>query len=669
MLFRILKNIEKFEIQKVIKQTFIPCFFAMLLFGTFSSLPIVSGDVSCFTSLTQTTTGNYKGGVFVDSYWTDRSASSDQTINPMELEVAPGDGPSTLAVVLTNTSDEELIGVKGYLKLPEGYKPYGLSVDPKSAAFFDQSKGAKTFTNTASASYPALVSAGQTITLYFDIDVTNSTKVGATAGQLIAEYSTTRLKDNCFSSLMNIPFILPGKAILDVVSQNQYLYPETANPVTISISNDGTADATGVVATIVGLGDQGSRSSGSGSSVTLQSSDTKLVNLGPNTFNIGIIPAGKTIDVHTILFPDSTAAGTVQNLDLQINYGNSYGYKQTITQTTGLVVSPQPASSSLIVTSSSEVSPPLITAGKVDDYKFEVKNNSDIPMTDLLLTLSSGSDSVKIVGNSKWTIDELPAGSTQELTAQIFSSTSIINTPISFTLTSEYITNGESKTDSSTLGAYVSGNINLVFYDVSVNQIGNSLYVVGNVLNQGSTTGKFASIELVSYPTQTPPNTDATSSNDAMAQNNPGISGKSNQNQKIAPQYIGDLNEESSIPFSIPLPMRSLSPGTYPFTFKIVYADDLKNFHEIEFNQQVTVSPIQQSGGPNQRQGGGSSNDLSTFVILGLVGGSAATAIVLVKKRKFSKLKFKTHSNFNDDDIEKLLDSSTNSKQNKSAEK
>lgn len=663
----VLKNMGKFVTLNVIKQTLIPCFFAILLFGTFSSIPIASGEISCFTSLTQTTTGNYKGGVFVDSYWTDRSASSEQTLNPIELEVAPGDGPSTLAVVLTNTSDEELIGVKGYLRLPEGYKPYGLSVDPKSAAFFDQSKGAKTFTNTASASYPALVSPGQTITLYFDIDITNSTKVGATAGQMIAEYSTIRLSDNCFSALINVPFILPGKAILDVVSQNQYLYPETSNPVTISIANKGSADATGVVASIVSLGDQGSRSSGSGSSVTLQSSDTKIVNLGPNTFNIGVIPAGKTIDIHTILFPDNTAAATVQNLELQVTYGNSYGYKQTIIQTTGLVVSPQPASSSLIVTSSSEVSPPLITAGKVDDYKFEIKNNSDSPMTDLLLTLTSGSDSVKIVGNSKWTINDLQPGSSHSLTAQIFSSTSIINTPISFTLTTEYISNGESKTDTSTLGAYVSGNINLVFYDVAVNQIGNTLYVVGNVLNQGSTTGKFASIELVSYPTPSS-NTDPTLGNEGV-QNNQGGTGNPNQNQKIAPQYMGDINEESSIPFSIPLPMRSLSPGIYPFTFKIIYADDLKNFHELEFTQQVTVNPIQQSGGPNQRQGGDASNDLSTFVIVGLVGGSVATSVVLVKKRKFSKLKFKTHNNFNDDEIEKLLDSSTDSKHNKSAEK
>lgn len=678
MSFKILKGIGKLHRKNIIKQSFIPCLFIMLLVGTFPILSNVSGEVTCHTSLTQTTTGQYKGGVFVDSYWTDRSASSSDSTNPIELEVGPGEGPSTLAVVLTNTSDEELIGVKGYLKLPDGFKPYGLSLDPKSSSFFEQSKGSKTFLNAASAGYSRPVTPGETITLYFDIDITNSSKVGPTAGQLIAEYTTVRLKDLCSSALMNVPFILPGKVILDVVSQDQYLYPKSPNAVKISIKNEGSADATGVVASIVGLGESGSRSSGSGSSLTLESSDTTLVNLGPNSFNIGKIPAGKTIDINTILFPDSSAASTVQNLDLQITYGNSYGYKQTVILTTGLVISPQPAESSLIVSSSSETSPPIVTAGKVEDYKFELKNNSKYPMTDFLIALTGESDAVKIVGNSKWTIDDIPPGETRYLTASIFASTSMINSPTSFTLTSEYISNGESKVDTSILGAYVSGNINLVLYDLGVNQIGNSLYLVGNILNQGSTTGKFASIEIVSMPEISAREGDLPKNQEILAQNNPAdVFGQGNQqnfrqdnaNQGLAPQYLGDLNDDSSIPFSIPLPMRSITPGTYPFTFKIIYADDLKNFHEVEFEQQVHINPIQQNQGGNQRQGT-SGSDLSTFIILSLVGGSAASAILIVKKKKFSKLKFNDNKNFEDnDDIENLLDNATKEKLKKNNDK
>ena len=55
------------------------------------------------------------------------------------------------------------------------------------------------------------------------------------------------------------------------------------------------------------------------------------------------------MEISTVLFPDDEAAATVQNLDLQIEYGNSYGYKQKIILTTGVVIEPNPLESSLII--------------------------------------------------------------------------------------------------------------------------------------------------------------------------------------------------------------------------------------------------------------------------------------------------------------------------------
>jgi hypothetical protein len=242
------------------------------------------------------------------------------------------------------------------------------------------------------------------------------------------------------------------------------------------------------------------------------------------------------------------------------------------------------------------------------------------------------------------------------LTAEVFADTSMINSPTSFTFTSDYISNGELKTDTSTLGAYVSGDINLVLYDVEVNKIGDSLYVVGNVLNQGSTTGKFANIALTSFlgpPSQGNPQT---TNQEILAQNNP--------EQKLIPQYLGDLTEDSVIPFSIPLSIPVLSSGIYPLTFKITYADDLKNFHEIVLEKEVNVNQILQVSGENQGSRSGSSSTMSAFVILGLTGVLIASVVFVVKKKKFSKLKLKNDNNFEDDDyIENLLDSATEENQ------
>jgi len=663
------------------KKMVFPCLIVLLLIPTYLPTSNVSADsITCNSSMSSTIDEDYKGGVFVDSYWADRSSATTGTTNPVEVEVSPAEGPSTLAVVLVNTSTENLFALTGYLELPKGFTPFGLSEEASRDAQskFSQEKGLKAYVNAASASYPGTIAPGQTITLYFDVNITNATKVGTYYGSLIAQYSTSTLKFSCLSALLTIPFTVPGKVILDTVAENQYLFPKTSNTVTFSIINKGTADATGVVATILNLGESGSRGSGSGSSLTLQSSDTNIVNLGPNTFNIGTIKAGQTANISTVIFPGSAAASTVKNVDLQISYGNSYGYKKTVNLTTGLVISPTPAESSLIISSTSEKSPPTITAGKVENYGFSLTNSGQSPLTDIVISLTGESESLKIVGNSKWSIDMLEPGATKYMTSDIFAATSLINSPTSLTFTSQYISNGESKTDTSTLGAYVSGDVNLVLYDVGINQIGNSLYVVGNILNQGSATGKFANIEIVSALPESPfRNKQSTQPQETLAQNNPEAFGQNNprdpgqnyQNQTLAPQYLGDLNEDSSIPFSIPLPIRSLSPGTYPFTFKITYADDLKNFHEIKLDQQVKVNQLQQFAGGNQRQGAGSPNELSSFIIISLAGGSAAVAIVVVKKRKFPKLKFNHQNNLNDDDdIEKLLDSSK-TKQNNNTEK
>ncbi len=140
---------------------------------------------------------------------------------------------------------------------------------------------------------------------------------------------------------MTVPFNLPGKVILDAVPITTHIIPNKPNNVTISIENKGSADATGVVATIVSLGNSNAQSSdsSSGSSVVLQSSTTQLVNLGSNTFKVGTIPAlGKTT-ISTTIYPSSSSSGTAQNIQLQLSYGNAYGYKLTSTLLPGIVVS------------------------------------------------------------------------------------------------------------------------------------------------------------------------------------------------------------------------------------------------------------------------------------------------------------------------------------------
>ena len=612
--------------------------------------------VSCSTSLVDRVDASYNGPVVLDTYLTDTSSSAGTTEKPLKLEVGPGDGPTTLAVVLVNRSQQDIYAITGYLKLPTGFKAGGISATPEARAMFTPSK-ITDFVNPAVASYFSTIAPGETFTLYFDINVLENSKVGTYNASLIVKYFTIDNQRGCNSALLDVPFVLPGKVILDIVSTNQKLTPKSENKVNFSIVNKGSSPATGVVATIVGLGDNTGRGTGSsGGSLVLQSSSTELVNLGSSSFNVGTIPANGSTTLSTIIFPSSESGGTVQNVDIQLTFGNAYGYKQSQTLSTGLVISPTPTDTSLIVTTADNITPLLITAGKSQDVSLNILNSGKTTLTDVIITLSTNTESLKIVGKPKWIIPEIAAGSSQEITSQVFAATSIINTPVSFLVTEDYIVEGEKKTETINIGGYVSGNIMLKLYDTQVSQQGNQFNIVGNILNQGSTTGKFSSIELVSFT----PNIAIPKANPDQP-NSPSTQGseKVGQVKKMtsAPQYLGDLPDDSTVPFSITLPPNPIAPGTYPATFKIVYTDDLKISHEVMIDSQVIFSP-QQDGFANSTRNQRSNSDIPIYVYPIITMAAVGISVLVIRKIK----KPKSKNNSDDDDIVSILnDTSTHS--------
>ncbi len=649
----------------------------------------------CESSIVNLQDTNYRGPVFLDSYWTDLSASSTSTGTPLKKEVGPQEGPSTFAVVLVNRSPNDIINVQGVLNLPPGYVVAGTSGDPSTQNIF------KTIlrtgvTNPAVASYDATVPAGATFTLYFDIDVLDNAKVGLNTSQLVVNYYLAGDFQYCNSALLTVPFLLPGKVVLDAVSNTPNLIPNQENTLSISLINKGSADATGVVASIVSLGETNSKgSSSSSSSLVLQSSTTQLVNLGPNMFNIGTIPAHGKTTITTTIFPSSTTSGTIQNAQLQLFYGNAYGYKLSSVISTGLVVSPDITTSALNISYADKNSSPLLTAGKLEDLHFTVTNNGTSTLTNVVISLTPPSSSLSVVGDSKWTIQTLKPGDTQELSTKVFAGTNMISTPASFSVAANYVSDGVAKTDTLNLGAYVIGDINIQVNDLSVNYVGNEANLVGNLLNQGSTTGLFTSIQLL-HPekllngtgfngtrnggggrifgaapgaqgetTQGQFGQDQSNQQFGQGQSGQGQFGQGQGNQgrfsfrnnasaSATPQYLGDLTANSPTPFSIPL-SGSINRGTYPVSFKVTYADDLKQFHQVTLNGTLHVQQLSTST-DNTRRSAGFGGVGMMFFYLPITGASAAAATFFVMKKRKSSTKMVEKNK--DIDLESLLDDS-----------
>ena len=115
---------------------------------------------------------------FLEAYWTNKPITPSQSqgeSNFVKVEVGPGEGPSTLAVVLVNTGRSEITGITGDLTLPEGFKAIRGENNVKSE-------------NISVASYNSIVKPGESFPLYFTFGVLNNTKVGPYYGSLKISY-------------------------------------------------------------------------------------------------------------------------------------------------------------------------------------------------------------------------------------------------------------------------------------------------------------------------------------------------------------------------------------------------------------------------------------------------------------------------------------------------
>lgn len=523
---------------------------------------------------------------FLEAYWTEDSVStSTSTTNNSKKEIGPGEGTSTLAIVFVNRGRTDITGVTGYLTLPPGFRAI-------------EGENNVTSPNVAVASYDSIIKAGDTFTMYFTMDVLPQAKVGPYTGDLTLSYSKI-LEVGQISTSMMIPFRVTGKVILDTTLLNQNLTAGYPNPLQILITNDGTANATGAVVTVVDVSG-GTTASNSSTSKSSSINGSSSMTVDSESFNIGNIPAGSSVIITPIIYPDYSSEGTIQTLDLEIAYNNAYGIRTDSDYSIGMIVAPNPPESVLSInpgristTSSSQdnagnnsksnvneaedeinENPIKLTAGRLENLRFSITNNGSLPLTDIVYSLSSGTNSVKILGDSRWRVDYMAPQSSFPMSTTVYAAEDVINTPTEFEVKAEYIERGQSKTDTLSIGAYVDGQIRIRTYDLDINYVGGAPNLVGNLLNEGNTVALFTTIELFN-----PANNPEISKSDS---NKSLVTGPSQQ------QYLGDLSENSPLPFSIPLSIDSELPaGNYPVSLNVTYSDNLRMVHELLLNDTV----------------------------------------------------------------------------------
>ncbi len=572
---------------------------------------------------------------FQDSYWTDNLSSIPGT-RQTKVEVGPGEGASTLAIVLVNKARQDITGVKGVLTLPDGFEP------PSTAA--GQSQNSATGNQTVETSLKSLVRAGDIFTLYFDINVLDGAKIGQYSTNLKLLYSKVLELGNIEVDIP-VQFRIPGKVTLDASNlSTESLIPGTINKVPISIRNIASATANSVTVFLKGISTGNTTLSNSLSGSGDQS--TSSVTLGSTTFNLGSIPSNGSKVITPIIYPSFDASGKVQNLNLQISYGDAYGNTKQLSPLVGLVVAPKPPESVISVStivngsqsttlgSATKVAVDkndiqnalIITGGQIQDLKFVISNNSSTPVSNLVVTLNSPSESVKIIGDSKWTLNSLPARAEQALDTKVFAAKSAVGNPMIFNLGLNYILNGGTKTDSLNLGAYVTGQFKIRAYDFNVTTIGDTPNLVANLLNEGNSLAMFTTVEMINDPSQS----------------------KHLVSTLPPAQYLGDLDENSPLPVSIPLNMpNNIKPGTYPVSLKVTYKDDLRIEHSSIVNGTVLIEPKVEEKSTSGGLFGSSQGALLPVIAVLVV--IAIAVMIFLRRRKRNKLKIQLDQSQTDD--------------------
>ena len=256
--------------------------------------------------------------------------------------------------------------------------------------------------------------------------------------------------------------------------------------------------------------------------------------------------------------------------------------------------------------------PSLLLLVRFRILKFVISNNSSTPASNLVMTLTSPLDTVKVVGNSKWTLNTLPAQGQQTFDTKVFAAKDAVGSPMLFNLGLKYIYNGDTESDTLNLGAYVTGQFKVRAYDFNVTDIAGVPNLVANLLNEGNSLAMFTTVEMVDGPSDT----------------------KKLVNSLPPSQYLGDLDENSPLPVSIPLDIsENNSAGTYPVWLKVTYQDDLRQEHSAILNGTVLYQPNAQT---ETTSGGFLGSDLPTLfpAIIAIIGSSCYWRIPVLEEAK-----------------------------------
>ncbi|HJW19643.1 MAG TPA: hypothetical protein VJ571_03710 [Candidatus Nitrosotalea sp.] len=485
-----------------------------------------------------------------------------------KIEVEPGDKNVPLTIVLSDVGTEDISGISGLLSLPTGFT------------------GALAANGLIEADNTQTATAGQSFTLTFFVNVDNTVNVHDYSGTVKVTYSRVR-ENGDRTVFLDFNFKVTGKSVVNLKAADPFLDPASNNNMTIQISDAGTAPLNDV--DVVIQRDQST-------DTTTDTSNLQGIVLDQNHWKVGTVQAGSSNTFSIQAFIPQSVAGQTIHAPFTVSYFDGQGNQVSTTRTVDFIVGPT-SSVSIIRLSS----PQYLLTGVMQNLTLGIENLSPSKISDISISITPNSDSLKILQDNKWSIPEINPLEKTDLVIPVYADQSIEGQAVNYEVDTQYTRDGATVIEKQNFATYIRGVIDISLHDVGVTDIAGKKMIIGNVLNQGNVKAVFGQVT---------------------------VSSVDNNIIKSSNQYIGDIDIDAPVPFNIPINSDTVPTGDQKIQVILTWKDTLLQPHTITEVDTVSFGtpPVQSSNniGINQLQ----------IIILVAIAAGIGGIVFKVRKKK-----------------------------------
>jgi hypothetical protein len=217
-----------------------------------------------------------------------------------QAEVAPGDLGTTLSLVVRNGADFAITDLIASIDLPQQFS------NSTSGSLLRQA-----LTST--------IAVGQSATFSFLVNIAPNAPIGTYTLPLKLDYLMSNGLVKGISVKVSVQISVTGKSLIRLVTDNQFLLPETTNDVTLKLKNEGSAP-TGIIDFSLSVP----------SPLTLVGSDNK--------WTLPSLQPGQEFAISSKIFAPSASKGQTYQLTGTATFKTATGSSRTETRVVSLVV-------------------------------------------------------------------------------------------------------------------------------------------------------------------------------------------------------------------------------------------------------------------------------------------------------------------------------------------